>query len=35
MYKVCEQVFWCIVEAEQYSKLLKQLTGKTYRIERL
>ena len=35
MYKVCEQVFWNVREAESYAKLLKQLIGKTYNIERV
>jgi hypothetical protein len=35
MYKVCNQVFWDVVQAEQYAKLLKKLTGKTYNIERV
>jgi len=35
MYKVAEQVFWDIREAEHYAKLLLQLIGKTYNIERV
>ncbi len=35
MYKVAEQVFWDIREAEHYAKLLKELIGKTYNIERV
>lgn len=35
MYKVAEQIFWDIREAESYAKLLKELIGKTYNIERV